>query len=45
MPHPEHAVDRLTGAEDGLRLFRAAQAWVRRGHGGERREPTLVPGP
>ncbi len=24
MPHPEHAVDPLTGSEDGLRLFRAA---------------------
>ena len=45
MPHPEHAVERLTGGEDGLRLFRSAQAWVRREHGGERREPTLVPGP
>ena len=28
MPHPEHAVERLTGSEDGLRLFRSAQAWV-----------------
>jgi phosphoribosylformylglycinamidine synthase I len=24
MPHPEHAVDALTGSTDGLRLFRAA---------------------
>ncbi len=31
MPHPEHAVDRLTGGEDGLRLFRSAQAWVGQG--------------
>jgi phosphoribosylformylglycinamidine synthase subunit PurQ / glutaminase len=23
MPHPEHAVDRLTGSTDGLRLFEA----------------------
>jgi phosphoribosylformylglycinamidine (FGAM) synthase-like amidotransferase family enzyme len=23
MPHPEHAVDRLTGSDDGLALFRA----------------------
>ncbi len=23
MPHPEHAVDPLTGSEDGLALFRA----------------------
>jgi phosphoribosylformylglycinamidine synthase len=35
MPHPEHAVERLTGGEDGLRLFRSVQAWVegRRGAG------------
>ena len=25
MPHPEHAVERLTGGEDGLRLFRSVQ--------------------
>src|SRR2546426_1308655 len=31
MPHPEHAVDRLTGGEDGLALFRSAHAWVARG--------------
>ena len=23
MPHPEHAVDPLTGSDDGLALFRA----------------------
>ncbi len=23
MPHPEHAVDELTGSVDGLRLFEA----------------------
>jgi phosphoribosylformylglycinamidine (FGAM) synthase-like amidotransferase family enzyme len=23
MPHPEHAVDALTGSVDGLRLFRS----------------------
>jgi phosphoribosylformylglycinamidine synthase I len=45
MPHPEHAVDRLVGGEDGLRLFRSAQAWSRQGHGRARHEPTLVPGP
>jgi phosphoribosylformylglycinamidine synthase subunit PurQ / glutaminase len=28
MPHPEHAVERLTGGEDGLRLFRAVERWV-----------------
>ncbi len=26
MPHPEHAVDKLTGSTDGLRLFRSAAA-------------------
>ncbi len=26
MPHPEHAVDELTGSVDGLRLFKAAAA-------------------
>jgi phosphoribosylformylglycinamidine synthase I len=26
MPHPEHAVDRLTGSDDGLALFRALVA-------------------
>jgi phosphoribosylformylglycinamidine (FGAM) synthase-like amidotransferase family enzyme len=24
MPHPEHAVDPLTGSTDGLRLFESA---------------------
>jgi phosphoribosylformylglycinamidine synthase len=45
MPHPEHAVERLIGGEDGLKLLRSAQAWL--GHGGapERREPAVVPGP
>ena len=28
MPHPEHAVDPLTGSEDGLRLFESAAAHV-----------------
>jgi len=31
MPHPEHAVERLTGSEDGLRLFQSVQAWIRGG--------------
>ena len=34
MPHPEHAVERLLGGEDGLKIFRSVQAWlggVRRG--------------
>ena len=35
MPHPEHAVERLTGSEDGIRLFRSAEAWVA-GHAGAR---------
>jgi phosphoribosylformylglycinamidine (FGAM) synthase-like amidotransferase family enzyme len=34
MPHPEHAVDPLTGSADGLRIF--ASVAVRRD---ERREP------
>jgi phosphoribosylformylglycinamidine synthase len=45
MPHPEHAVERLTGGEDGLKLFRSVQAWLGRGAAGGRREPTVVPGP
>jgi len=45
MPHPEHAADRVTGGEDGLRLFRSVQAWIGRGGTSERREPTVVPGP
>jgi phosphoribosylformylglycinamidine synthase len=45
MPHPEHAVERLVGGEDGLRLFRSAQAWLGRGGAADRREPTVVPGP
>ncbi len=45
MPHPEHAVERLVGGEDGLKLFRSAQAWVGRGAAGERRAQTVVPGP
>ena len=44
MPHPEHAVEALTGGEDGLRLFRSAQAWFA-GRGLEHREPTVLPGP
>ena len=45
MPHPEHAVERLTGGEDGLKLFRSAQVWLHRGGVVDRREPGLVPGP
>jgi phosphoribosylformylglycinamidine synthase len=28
MPHPEHAVDPLTGSTDGLRVFRSLAAAV-----------------
>ncbi|HEV7730919.1 MAG TPA: phosphoribosylformylglycinamidine synthase subunit PurQ [Candidatus Binatia bacterium] len=45
MPHPEHAVDRLTAGEDGLKLFRSAQAWLGRRPSEARREATVVPGP
>jgi phosphoribosylformylglycinamidine synthase len=45
MPHPEHAVEHLTGGEDGLKLFRSAQAWLGRSATAERREPSVVPGP
>jgi phosphoribosylformylglycinamidine synthase I len=45
MPHPEHAVERLRGGEDGLKLFRSVEAWVGRGSRTARREPTVVPGP
>ncbi len=36
MPHPEHAVDELTGSEDGLRLFESAAAFA------TAREPTAL---
>jgi phosphoribosylformylglycinamidine synthase subunit PurQ / glutaminase len=36
MPHPEHAVDRLTGSEDGLAIFSSLAAWV------SGREPTAI---
>ena len=45
MPHPEHAVERLLGCDDGLKLFRSVQAWVGRDRRSPRREPTVVPGP
>jgi phosphoribosylformylglycinamidine synthase len=28
MPHPEHAVDRLTGSKDGLKIFESMRAQV-----------------
>src|SRR6185369_2457773 len=42
MPHPEHAVDRLTGGEDGLNLFRSVQAWIGRGSVGPPVTPALA---
>jgi phosphoribosylformylglycinamidine synthase len=36
MPHPEHAVDRLTGSKDGLAIFNSLAAWV------SGREPTAI---
>src|SRR5262245_35757448 len=45
MPHPEHAVERLTGGEDGLKLFRSVQSWCGRRGAGERSAPTVVSGP
>ncbi len=45
MPHPEHAVERAVCGDDGLKLFRSAQAWMGRAAGQSRRAPTVVPGP
>jgi phosphoribosylformylglycinamidine synthase len=45
MPHPEHAVDRLVGGEDGLKLFHSAQAWIRRGGASPHAQASVVPGP
>jgi phosphoribosylformylglycinamidine synthase len=45
MPHPEHAVERLVGGDDGLKLFRSAQAWLQPGTVTERRLPGVPPGP
>jgi phosphoribosylformylglycinamidine (FGAM) synthase-like amidotransferase family enzyme len=28
MPHPEHAVDPLTGSTDGLKVFRALERFA-----------------
>jgi phosphoribosylformylglycinamidine synthase subunit PurQ / glutaminase len=44
MPHPEHAVERLVGGEDGLQLFRSVQRWVAGERDGHAR-PAVVPGP
>ncbi|MFN8545858.1 MAG: phosphoribosylformylglycinamidine synthase subunit PurQ [Candidatus Binatia bacterium] len=45
MPHPEHAVERLLGGDDGLKLFRSVQSWLGSRTVGGRREPSVVPGP
>jgi len=45
MPHPEHAVDRLVGSDDGMRVLRSIQAWLEgRGVAGQS-AAELVPGP
>jgi phosphoribosylformylglycinamidine synthase subunit PurQ / glutaminase len=33
MPHPEHAVDQLSGSVDGLRIFESIRMWVEGRHG------------
>jgi phosphoribosylformylglycinamidine synthase I len=38
MPHPEHAVDSLTGSDGGLRLFESAVAYVT----GDKRQPVTA---
>jgi len=45
MPHPEHAVERLTGGEDGLRILRSVQLWCGQHGAGDRSAPTVVSGP
>jgi phosphoribosylformylglycinamidine synthase len=32
MPHPEHAVDELTGSADGLRIFESMRSAVEGAH-------------
>jgi phosphoribosylformylglycinamidine (FGAM) synthase-like amidotransferase family enzyme len=32
MPHPEHAVDALTGSTDGLRIFESMRSAVEGAH-------------
>jgi phosphoribosylformylglycinamidine synthase len=45
MPHPEHAVDRVLGSDDGTRLFRSIQSWFEgRGSAGQG-TTQMVPGP
>jgi len=45
MPHPEHAVDRTLGSEDGLRVLRSIQAWFERRGATGQRVAEMVPGP
>ena len=44
MPHPEHAVDPLTGSTDGLRVFEAAAPRVRRRDASDDRRSTASSG-
>ena len=43
MPHPEHAVDELTGSTDGLRLFGSLAATSRRSRRDGGRTPDARP--
>jgi phosphoribosylformylglycinamidine synthase len=45
MPHPEHAVDRLLGSEDGAKVFRSVHGWLERGGTPVRGAAQVVPGP
>jgi phosphoribosylformylglycinamidine synthase len=45
MPHPEHAVDRVIGSEDGTRIFRGVQAWFERRGTPVQATAQVVPGP
>ena len=45
MPHPEHAVDRLLGSDDGARIFRSVQRWLERRGVPGRAAAQMVPGP
>jgi len=43
MPHPEHAVEKFLGGEDGVKFFQSLRAAVT--EGASRRAASLVPGP
>jgi phosphoribosylformylglycinamidine synthase len=45
MPHPEHAVDRGLGSDDGARLFRSVQSWFERRGTPAQGTTQVVPGP